>query len=52
MKLLTQLAFFSVVMTLSLMLAGCPEKGPAEKAGEAIDETVEKTKDAAREAKE
>lgn len=46
MKMLTRLTFFSVAMILSLMLVGCPDKGPAEKAGEAIDETVEKTKEA------
>lgn len=47
MKMLTRFTIFAVVITLSLMLAACQEKGPAEKAGEAIDETVEDIKDAA-----
>ncbi|MFZ5493392.1 MAG: hypothetical protein ACOY6E_12945 [Pseudomonadota bacterium] len=31
-------------------LAGCGEKGPAEKAGEQIDKAVEQTKDAVQDA--
>lgn len=44
--------FFIIVvaMTLSFMLVACQEKGPAEKAGEAIDKAVEDTKDAIEDA--
>ena len=30
----------------AFVLTGCPEKGPAEKAGEKVDETVDKVKEA------
>lgn len=46
---------FKKVLLISLMascvaLAACEPKGPAEKAGEKIDNTVDKTKDAVEEA--
>jgi hypothetical protein len=37
-----RLALASAVIALALGSTGCPEKGPAEKAGEAVDETVDK----------
>jgi len=34
-----------VVLAAALGLTGCPEKGPAEKAGEAIDRATDKVSD-------
>jgi hypothetical protein len=42
---------FIVVLALvgvALVTVACPEKGPAEKAGEKIDDAVDKTKDAVK----
>jgi hypothetical protein len=33
---------FAVLAAAALAATGCPEKGPAQKAGEKIDETVDK----------
>lgn len=52
MNILSRFAICAVIITLSLMLGACREKGPAEKAGETIDQTVEDTTDALREGKE
>ena len=46
MKSLIRLTVMVAVIVLSLMLAGCQEKGPAQEAGEKIDEAVEDTKEA------
>lgn len=46
MKRVIRIGICIMVMTLSLMLVACQEKGPAEKAGESIDRAVENTKDA------
>jgi len=40
-----------LALSLTMMFSAC-EKGPAEKAGEQIDQAVEKTKDSVKEAKE
>lgn len=37
-----RIALALAIATLALGTAACPEKGPAQKAGEAIDETVDK----------
>lgn len=37
-----------MVIAVGLASSGCPEKGPAEKAGAKIDDAVDKTKDAAK----
>jgi len=40
-----------IVVTLSafaLATCACPEKGPAEKAGEKIDKAIDETKDAVK----
>jgi hypothetical protein len=40
-----------IVLALSsvaLATSACPEKGPAEKAGEKIDKAIDKTKDAVK----
>ncbi|MDO3378990.1 hypothetical protein [Geoalkalibacter halelectricus] len=39
-----------IAITLSLTLVACQEKGPAQEAGEAIDEAVEDTKEAIEDA--
>lgn len=39
--------FCAAVLALSLISFGCDTQGPAEKAGEKIDKSVESTKDAA-----
>ncbi|MGB3225088.1 MAG: hypothetical protein WBB23_20010 [Desulforhopalus sp.] len=39
-----------VSLSLTLLTFGCESQGPAEKAGESIDESVESTKDALEEA--
>jgi outer membrane lipoprotein-sorting protein len=36
------------LIAVGLATSGCPEKGPAEKAGAKIDDAVDKTKDAAK----
>lgn len=42
---------FAFLLALTLgMLSGCEQDGPAEEAGEAIDETMEDASDAAEEA--
>lgn len=45
---LRSIAPLFLVITVGLATSGCPEKGPAEKAGAKIDEAVDKTKDAAK----
>jgi outer membrane biogenesis lipoprotein LolB len=42
--------FIVLSILASLALAGCSEKGPAEKAGEQVDKAVEQTKDAIQDA--
>ena len=37
-----RIALALAISALALGSTGCPEKGPAEKAGEQIDETVDK----------
>ena len=44
--------FIILSVVAGLALAGCGEKGPAEKAGEQIDKAAEQTKDAAQQAGE
>lgn len=51
MKIITRISVLIAIFAFSLMLAGCQEKGPAEKAGEKIDEAVEETKEEASKAK-
>jgi hypothetical protein len=41
---------FITTLALTLLTFGCDSQGPAEKAGEKIDNAVESTKDAAGEA--
>ena len=41
MNVLTRISILTAILAFSLFLVGCQEKGPAEKTGEKIDETVE-----------
>ena len=41
---------FATTLALTLLTFGCDSQGPAEKAGEKIDKSVESTKDAAGQA--
>jgi hypothetical protein len=51
-RITSSLLLAPAILTASLILVGCETKGPAEKAGEAIDETVEDATDSAEEAAE
>ncbi len=42
--------FIILAVLAGLALAGCGEKGPAEQAGEKVDQAVEQTKDAIEDA--
>jgi hypothetical protein len=42
----TRVASIAVLSTMTLVLVGCEDKGPAEKAGESIDKGVQNAKDA------
>jgi hyperosmotically inducible protein len=41
MKVITNRFFTIVICTLALVLTGCQQDGPAEKAGEKVDQTLE-----------
>jgi len=43
---------FPFILCSGMLLAGCPGEGPAEEAGEAVDEVIEDTKDAAEDTAE
>ena len=45
-----RIAMLIAAFSVPLMLAGCEEEGPAEKAGQAIDEAVQDTKRAVEDA--
>ena len=45
MKKAMYLSILIAAMGLTLMLTACEKKGPTEKAGEQIDQTVEKTEE-------
>lgn len=45
-----RVAMLAAALSVPVMLAGCEEQGPAEKAGEAIDEAVQDTKRAVQDA--
>lgn len=51
-KMLSCAPVFLAMSTLALSLTACEQEGPAERAGEKIDEAIEETKEEAREAKE
>ena len=45
-----RIAMLIAAFSVPLMLAACEEQGPAEKAGEAVDEAVQDTKRAVQDA--
>jgi L-2-hydroxyglutarate oxidase LhgO len=49
---LTQALASALLVAFALAGAGCEREGPAERAGEAIDESVEKAKDTVSDAAE
>ena len=48
MKIIRNIIFLLALSSIALATSACPEKGPAEKAGEKIDKAVDKTKDAVK----
>jgi hypothetical protein len=48
MKILRNVIFVFALSAIALASSACPEKGPAEKAGEKVDEAVDKVKDATK----
>jgi hypothetical protein len=47
-KVLRNLVIILAVISAALVSVACPDKGPAQKAGEKIDKAVDKTKDAVK----
>lgn len=45
-----RVAMLAAALGVPMMLAGCEEQGPAEQAGEAVDEAVQDTKRAVEDA--
>jgi Iron-containing alcohol dehydrogenase len=50
MKFIRNVIFVFMLSAVALATSACPEKGPVQKAGEKIDNAVDKTKDAAKDA--
>ena len=50
MKILRNTIIVIALSAVALVTSACPEKGPAEKAGETIDKAIDKTTDAAKDA--
>jgi hypothetical protein len=48
MKILRNIIIVLGLSSVALATSACPEKGPAEKAGEKIDKAIDKTKDATK----
>jgi len=48
MKIIRTLIFVFALFSIALATSACPEKGPMEKAGEKVDDAVDKTKDAVK----
>ena len=49
MKIIRNVMVVLALLSIALATSACPEKGPAEKAGEKIDDAIEKTKEAVKE---
>ena len=45
-KIIRDTIIVLALTSVALATSACPEKGPAEKAGEKIDKAIDKTKDA------
>jgi len=48
MKLFKKAVLVAVISMFVMGISGCKEKGPAEKAGEKVDESMQKAGDAAK----
>jgi hypothetical protein len=48
MKIIRNILFVFALFSIALATSACPEKGPMEKAGEKVDDAVDKTKDAVK----
>jgi hypothetical protein len=48
MKVIRNVIFVFALFTIALATSACPEKGPMEKAGEKVDDAVDKAKDATK----
>jgi hypothetical protein len=48
MKIIRNILFVFALFSVALATSACPEKGPMEKAGEKVDDAVDKTKDAVK----
>jgi predicted small lipoprotein YifL len=48
MKVVRNVIFVFALFTIALATSACPEKGPMEKAGEKVDDAVDKAKDATK----
>ena len=51
MKIIRNVIVVLALSSVALATIACPEKGPAEKAGEKIDKAIDKTKDAVKDPK-
>jgi len=49
MKIIRNVIVVLALSSVALATSACPEKGPAEKAGEKIDNAIDKTKEAVKE---
>ena len=49
MKIIRNVIVVLALSAVALATSACPEKGPAEKAGEKIDNAIDKTKEAVKE---
>lgn len=50
MKIIRNIIIVVALSAVALATTACPERGPAEKAGEKIDKAVDETKDAVEDA--
>ena len=48
MKIIRNLMLVFALSVVALATSACPEKGPVEKAGEKVDDAVDKAKDATK----
>ena len=48
MKIIRTIIAVLALSAVALATSACPEKGPAEKAGEQVDKAIDKTKDAVK----
>jgi len=48
MKIIRNVIFVFVLSAIAVATSACPEKGPVEKAGEKVDDAVDKAKDATK----